>query len=127
MKSSGQVGRNIALASIFISATLAAAKIVVGLKAHSTAVVSDGVESFGIRSDGNLYVLNTSNDLTLNSPDGTQLVDFGTVQGFAACGGCARGCSRWSCTPTCPGWPITAAGRSARNGSTSRGRPPTCR
>jgi cation diffusion facilitator family transporter len=45
MKASGQVGRNIALASIFISAALAAAKIVVGLKAHSTAVVSDGVES----------------------------------------------------------------------------------
>ena len=37
------------------------------------------------------------------------------------------GCSPWCCTPTCPGWPTTAAGRSARNGSTSRGRRPTCR
>ena len=37
------------------------------------------------------------------------------------------GCSPWCCTPTCRGWPITAAGRSARNGSTSRGRRPTCR
>ncbi len=37
------------------------------------------------------------------------------------------GSSASSCTPTCPGWPITAAGRSARSGSTSRGRRPTCR
>jgi len=42
---SGQVGRNVALASIFISAALAAAKLLVGLKAGSTAVVSDGIES----------------------------------------------------------------------------------
>ena len=37
------------------------------------------------------------------------------------------GSSPWSCTPTCRGWRTTAAGRSARNGSTSRGRRPTCR
>ena len=37
------------------------------------------------------------------------------------------GSSPWCCTPTCPGWPTTAAGRSARNGSTSPGRRPTCR
>ena len=37
------------------------------------------------------------------------------------------GCSPSSCTPTCRGWPTTAAGRSARNGSTSRGRRPICR
>src|ERR1051326_379702 len=42
---SGPAGRNIALASIFISGALAAAKITVGLKANSTAVVSDGLES----------------------------------------------------------------------------------
>jgi cation diffusion facilitator family transporter len=41
----GRIGRRIALASVFISAGLAAAKILVGLKANSTAVVSDGLES----------------------------------------------------------------------------------
>ena len=30
------------------------------------------------------------------------------------------------CTPTCRGWRTTAGGRSARSGSTSRGRPPIC-
>ena len=45
MNRSGPAGRNIALASIFISGALAAAKITVGLKANSTAVVSDGLES----------------------------------------------------------------------------------
>lgn len=39
------MGRRIALASVITSAALAAAKIAVGLKAHSTAVVSDGIES----------------------------------------------------------------------------------
>ena len=42
---SDRVGRTVALASIGISAALAAAKITVGLKANSTAVVSDGLES----------------------------------------------------------------------------------
>ena len=37
------------------------------------------------------------------------------------------GSSPSSCTPTCRGWPTTAAGRSARNGSTSRGRRRICR
>src|SRR5581483_1840985 len=41
----GRIGRNVAFASVFISAGLAAAKILVGLKANSTAVVSDGLES----------------------------------------------------------------------------------
>ena len=45
MSPSGPAGRNVALASILISAVLATVKIVVGLKANSTAVVSDGVES----------------------------------------------------------------------------------
>jgi len=45
MNRPGPAGRNVALASIFISGVLAAAKIVVGLKANSTAVVSDGIES----------------------------------------------------------------------------------
>ena len=38
-------GRRIALASIAVSAALAALKIIIGLKANSTAVVSDGFES----------------------------------------------------------------------------------
>ena len=38
-------GRNIAVASIAVSAALAALKIIIGLKANSTAVVSDGFES----------------------------------------------------------------------------------
>src|SRR5262249_30482859 len=37
------------------------------------------------------------------------------------------GCSPSSCTRICRGWPITAGGRSARSGSTSRGRRPICR
>jgi cation diffusion facilitator family transporter len=41
----GRIGRNAALASVFISAGLAVAKILVGMKANSTAVVSDGLES----------------------------------------------------------------------------------
>ena len=41
------IARRVALASIFISAALAAIKITVGLMAHSTAVVSDGFESAG--------------------------------------------------------------------------------
>src|SRR5216683_7912503 len=38
-------GRRIALVSMAVSAGLAALKIVIGLKANSTAVVSDGFES----------------------------------------------------------------------------------
>jgi cation diffusion facilitator family transporter len=38
-------GRNIAITSIAVSAALAALKIIVGLKANSTALVSDGFES----------------------------------------------------------------------------------
>ena len=45
MNPSGSAGRNVALLSILVSAVLATAKIVVGLKAHSAAVVSDGLES----------------------------------------------------------------------------------
>jgi cation diffusion facilitator family transporter len=40
-------GRRIAIASMLISAALAAAKIVIGLRARSTATVSDGIESAG--------------------------------------------------------------------------------
>ena len=39
------VARRVAVASIFVSALLALLKVVVGLKANSTAVVSDGLES----------------------------------------------------------------------------------
>jgi len=39
--------RRIAIASVLIGAGLAAAKITIGLRAHSTATVSDGVESAG--------------------------------------------------------------------------------
>jgi len=42
---SGAAGRNVARLSIMISGALAAVKIAAGLKAHSTAVVSDGIES----------------------------------------------------------------------------------
>jgi cation diffusion facilitator family transporter len=45
MTPTGRIGRNVALSSVVISAGLATAKILVGLKAHSTAVVSDGLES----------------------------------------------------------------------------------
>lgn len=41
------LGRRVALASIFLSAALAAAKVTIGLMAGSTAVVSDGFESAG--------------------------------------------------------------------------------
>ena len=42
-----RVGRSVALLSMLISIGLACAKIVIGLRAHSTAVVSDGLESAG--------------------------------------------------------------------------------
>ncbi len=41
------IGKRIALISISVSATLSAAKIVIGLLAHSTSVVADGAESAG--------------------------------------------------------------------------------
>ena len=40
-------GRRIAIASMLVSAGLAAAKITIGLHASSTATVSDGIESAG--------------------------------------------------------------------------------
>ncbi len=46
-------------------------------------LVSKGVASFAFRSDGNLYVLHTNSDLVLDTPNGTQITDFGVVQGFA--------------------------------------------
>jgi hypothetical protein len=45
--------------------------------------IDGGVASVGFRSDGNLYVMHTNNDLTLDTPAGQQLGDFGIVQGFA--------------------------------------------
>jgi cation diffusion facilitator family transporter len=42
-----RAGRSVAIASMLISAALATAKIVVGLRANSTAAVSDGLESVG--------------------------------------------------------------------------------
>jgi cation diffusion facilitator family transporter len=42
-----RAGRTVAIVSMLVSAALATAKIVVGLKANSTAVVSDGLESVG--------------------------------------------------------------------------------
>jgi cation diffusion facilitator family transporter len=42
-----RAARAVAIASMFVSATLATVKIVVGLRANSTAVVSDGLESAG--------------------------------------------------------------------------------
>ncbi len=42
-----RVSRNIAITSMLVSAGLAAAKITIGLKASSTAVISDGLESAG--------------------------------------------------------------------------------
>ncbi len=42
-----QVSRRIAIASMVVSAALAAAKVIIGFQAHSSAVVSDGFESAG--------------------------------------------------------------------------------
>ncbi len=42
-----QAGRRVALASMLISVGLAGAKIIIGLRANSTALVSDGMESAG--------------------------------------------------------------------------------
>ncbi len=42
-----KLGQRVAIASMFVSAALATAKIIVGLRANSTAVVSDGLESTG--------------------------------------------------------------------------------
>jgi hypothetical protein len=46
-------------------------------------LIASDVQSFGVRSDGNLYVLHTDSYLNLYSPAGTLLHDFGVVQGFA--------------------------------------------
>ena len=44
---SERAGRAVAIASMLVGAALATAKIIVGLRANSTAVVSDGLESAG--------------------------------------------------------------------------------
>jgi hypothetical protein len=41
-----------------------------------------GVQSFGFRSDGLIYVWHTNGDLTLVNSSAQQLVDFGVVQNF---------------------------------------------
>ena len=75
-------------------------------------------------------------DVASVTTDDFDLIDAATAISMAVwiwspsrCGRDSRavpGCSHSSCTRTCRGWPITAAGRSARNGSTSRGRRLIC-
>ncbi len=56
VESSERAGQRIALLSLFIGAGLSIAKVVVGLKAGSSAVVSDGVEAGGdVLSSGIVY------------------------------------------------------------------------
>lgn len=47
LESKTRTGKRVALASVAVSASLAALKIVIGLIGHSTAVVADGLESAG--------------------------------------------------------------------------------
>ena len=50
MSQAYQTGKRVALVSIFVSAALAAIKIIVGWLAGSTSVVADGVEALAYRT-----------------------------------------------------------------------------
>lgn len=76
------VSRRIALLSMVLSAGLAVAKIVVGLKAHSTAVVSDGFESAGDVLASGLVLLGLV--LAARPPDAEHPYGHGRVETLAA-------------------------------------------
>jgi cation diffusion facilitator family transporter len=77
-----QVSRRIALISMLISAGLALAKVTIGLQAHSTAVVSDGLESAGDVLASGLVLLGLV--LAARPPDAEHPYGHGRVETLAA-------------------------------------------
>ena len=77
-----RASRNVAIASILISAALAAAKITVGLHANSTAVVSDGLESAGDVLSSGLVLLGLV--LAAKPPDAQHPYGHGRVETLSA-------------------------------------------
>jgi cation diffusion facilitator family transporter len=77
-----RTSRNIAVASILVSAALAAVKITIGLHAHSTAVVSDGLESAGDVLAAGLVLLGLV--LAAKPPDDEHPYGHGRVETLSA-------------------------------------------
>jgi cation diffusion facilitator family transporter len=78
------LARRVALASILISAILAVVKIAVGLKANSTAVVSDGMESAGDVLGSGLVLFGLI--LAAKPPDEDHPYGHGRVETLSALG-----------------------------------------
>ena len=79
-----QVSRRIAIASMLISAGLAAAKVIVGFQAHSTAVISDGFESAGDVFSSGLVLLGLV--LAARPPDAEHPYGHGRVETLSGLG-----------------------------------------
>lgn len=77
-----QTGQRVAIASMFVSAMLATAKITVGLRANSTAVVSDGLESTGDVLASGLVLLGLI--LASKPPDAKHPYGHGRVETLSA-------------------------------------------
>lgn len=75
-------GRRIAIASMLISAALAAAKITIGLQARSTATVSDGIESAGDVLASGLVLLGLI--IAAKPPDAEHPYGHGRLETLAA-------------------------------------------
>jgi cation diffusion facilitator family transporter len=82
--SADQLAKRVALISIFLSAGLAAVKITVGLKAGSTAVVSDGIESAGDVLASGLVLFGLV--IALRPPDAEHPYGHGRVETLTALG-----------------------------------------
>ncbi len=79
-----QIGRRVAITSMFVSGSLAALKIIVGLMANSMAVVSDGVESGADVVASGIVLFGLS--LAAKPPDAEHPYGHGrmeTISGFA--------------------------------------------
>ena len=77
-----QVSRRVALTGMVVSAMLAAAKIIIGSKAHSTAVVSDGFESAADVLASGLVLMGLV--LAARPPDAEHPYGHGRVETLAA-------------------------------------------
>jgi cation diffusion facilitator family transporter len=77
-----QVSRRLALTSMGVSAVLAVAKIAVGMRGHSTAVVSDGFESTGDVLASGLVLLGLV--LAARPPDAEHPYGHGRVETLSA-------------------------------------------
>jgi cation diffusion facilitator family transporter len=80
--SAEEVSRRVALTSMVVSALLAAAKIAIGMRGHSTAVVSDGLESAGDVLASGLVLLGLV--LAARPPDAEHPYGHGRVETLSA-------------------------------------------